>query len=221
MIWRFAFGDRDVSVTATAPRGAADRSPSVQYSIYPDRETKERNGAQLDGPSLVSRQFWSEASHVFASTSIFDIEDPASFRLFALSNRDLVRRIRRIRVWCYITVPSHLCSISRWAAVLTSSIVGRLERLKGLEFEVVLDVAHTPLFTRTDVMTDPRWKALKMPVILRSLQQHQLQRNRTNVTVIHRRHGTAFVDTDPLRRVISSLLMEYHPRRISKRGSAS
>lgn len=172
-------------------------------------------------PIIISKQFWAEASGIFFSSNTFHFQDAQPLRRLAITIRKFVERVSDIR----ITLQSPL-DMAVWASILTSSILGRFRNIRGLTLEVIVVPAwHNNILQRKDVMRDARWKALKLPAIIRAFQQHELKEEHTAVVFARVVYGhddgevmSSIVDAQGLERIIKDQLLDHHPRRLSKRG---
>lgn len=220
MIWRYAFGNLLVSIKASS-RKTINRSSPVLYQVFRNTDgLRVKIASQLVVPGLVSKQFWYEAAAICLENTTFEFQEARDFLALAMSNADLVRRIRRISITVAITSRDDVQGnyyISQWASVLTSSVVGRFVELRGLEFDLFLDHGPRALLRSIDVLDDVQWKARKLPQILRSFQQHQIRDKLTEVTVTYFPKTDPELDTNPLAQAILTQLLDYHPRRGSKR----
>lgn len=164
---------------------------------------------------LVSKQFWYEVSGTFYDSNIFHFQDPRTLRALALSNEKFAQRASNLR----ITLQPHL--IEESASALTSSIVGRFKGLRGVVLEFTLSPYELHLLQRKNVMHDASWRSKKVPTIIRAFQQHQLESRRTAVIFAgNSNNGGARhpIAAEGMASIIKGHLLDYHPRRLSKRG---
>jgi hypothetical protein len=178
---------------------------------------------------LVSKQFWFEASGVFLSSNIFHFQEAQPFRALALEHAKFAGRATDIR----ITFPDLWDStIRHWDSALTSSILGRFKGIHGIALEFHLGDRELHMLQRKDVMRDAVWKEKKITAFIRAFQQHQLQESHTSITFLARGYHyrpasnpgrravriSLPIDAQGMDSVIKDLLLDYHPRRLSKRG---
>jgi hypothetical protein len=171
-------------------------------------------------PQLVSRQYWAETSQVFLSSLTLRVDTPSDFRAFARSDDSLVHQIRRLIV--HVSGSKSNNFPRHWQEVFNASSVGRLASLEGLRFSgrVYWGTGRPAGVRDTNVMHGNHWKLCKLPNTVRSFQQHKLKPELTSVTfkpVVTRVEGPW--DAKPINKAIRENLLQYHPRRLSQRGS--
>lgn len=217
MIFELVYGDMIVWMERNSPT-------SVRYEIYPNKDAqRQRLSIPHLAPSLVSRQFWADASEVFIRKATFEFMGAESFRILAVEEFHLACRIRRMQFFCVISSRERALQgrntnlLSLWASVLTPSLVGRYQRLRGVQLNVYLDGRRRSLSGIVDVMTDANCRAIRLPDNLRSLQQHGLHHRFNNVTVDSSPPEEPPRDCEPIRRAVLTQLSVHRPRRYDLR----
>ena len=115
---------------------------------------------------------------------------------------------------------------NEWDAVLTSSLVGRFESLQGVHIllRIFMDERDASALKSTDIMHHKVWNAVKIPMILRSFQQHKLMSSLTAVNIEAIEAGNfsrsplSPSQIRPVEDAVRAALLDHHPRRLSKRN---
>lgn len=169
---------------------------------------------------LVSKQHWAEASTTFFTSNTFGLDQASVFREFVSSNPAFVARVRRL-----IIQATRSSFHSSWGSALNSALLGHFTSLKGVSLAVPVSGFESLHFLGLqDVMKDGRWKDIKMPEVIRAFQQHQLDAKLTTVNLVitsYYRQGETLNEKPEARAFtanIRDLLLEHHPRRVSRRG---
>jgi hypothetical protein len=127
-------------------------------------------------PCLVCKQFWAETLQAMLASCTFKFTTNAAFRSLAISQRSIVRYIRRIMISSIITDINSF--FADWCSTLTLPLVGRFDSLEGVRFELSVDYEYEkhrePAF-----LNNPGWQ---QAAILQSFQQHRLKPDLTSVT---------------------------------------
>ena len=203
-----------------------DEGPYVILQFDISKSTIQCNGTKPIGkgrlPPLVCKQFWAETMHNFFSSTDFRVDDVAALLKLAISpsHRAVVSRIQRIKFRSRVYLwDSSWKFDSDMAGTFTTSIIGKFASLVGLEWDLVLVEQAVELGQVADIMGDARWKSLRLPAILRALQQHKLREDLTTVLIHQRRYpGLGPSKTTALGSTIRGYLLQYAPLRTSRRG---
>lgn len=166
-------------------------------------------------PQFASRQFWAEASEVYLASCTFRFNHPDDFRRLALSGRDIVTRIRCLMIHLSGGKTHNFPMYSHGS--FTSSIVGRFSSLEGLIFAGSVYWGPREAVVDSDVLGGYHWKMIHMPVIIRAFQQHKLKEELTHVTMRAESEQHDVWEAEPYNEAIRKALLEYQPRRLSKR----
>ena len=181
---------------------------------YPFRNKIARFRIHL--PPAVCKQFYSQATAAFYASSTFEFAEPHTFRAFALAPYACVSQVRHLRIPCL----EH-----KWTNSLNSSLVGRFKSLRGVHFIHRSSIAH-PISSATH----PHWKSFWR--IVRAFQQHKLEAPSTRFEImvytyqnlhpgqwpILRSGDALYEDRMRLQKELTDGLLQYLPRRLSRRG---
>ncbi|KAF2821986.1 hypothetical protein CC86DRAFT_385707 [Ophiobolus disseminans] len=211
-IWAYAYGGNTIHVSTKS-------APSYQLRLEVC-ENVEGALCRCNVPEvtpkapmpLVCEQFWFEVHGIFFASNHFMAKRPGSLRELALYHERFAERVSALRINLREEIYYRM---EEWAPVLTSSILGRFKNLRGVTLAFTVHPRNVYLFQPKDVMRDAEWKGLKLPAVLRAFQQHRLDKKRTTVTFSIK---GAEVPADGLAKIIKDHLLDYHPRRLSKRG---
>lgn len=170
------------------------------------------------------KQFYSETTVAFYSTSTFTFNGPHSFRAFALSPHSCVDKLQYLSILRF----DH-----KWEDSLTSSLIGRLKGLCGvrLSHEYYRQIESRPVPRAASPEFKGFWRNI------RAFQQHELEASHTVFEVVVYNMYKATTRSkgyelwlkpgesqyDNLLRLQKSLtdgLLQYTPRRLSRRGAA-
>lgn len=228
-IWQYAFGNLKVHVSLLSfNKRAGDSHKDLIYTIWTEPQYPLHNASpKFKLPPAVCKQFYSEATAALYASNTFEFREPHSFRSFALSPHPCVSRVQHLSISC----------LSRdWKEALTSSIVGNLKSLRGVE----LVYSYWRCIERDPVphATHPRWRGFWR--IIRSFQQHQLEPHltefRVNVYNIYKSGNLRFGQVNEeeialkpgepqyrnllqLQQELKAGLLQHVPRRLSRRGT--
>lgn len=170
-------------------------------------------------PQLVSRQFWAETSEVYLSSCTFRFNFLSGFRSLALSGHTVVPRSRRVMFHISADTPDAFNFPLHSHSNFTSSIVGRFVRLEGVIFTGSVYWGPQGHITDTDLMGGEHWRKIHMAAVIRAFQQHSLKENLTHVTLLPESRPHDVWDAKPYNEAMRKALLQYQPRRLSKRGS--
>lgn len=161
-IWRMAYGDMEMCVEPgfrEIPYAHLD--PAI--ALRPVRK-----GRQSEPPSLVSRQYWAEASAVYLGTCSFVFSNYRTFRTFVASGGSIIARVRRIAI--YVTlgydeedkgepyfVDEDECDGMDWADALAETSTARLPSLEGVSVRAWFLGALRDLKKNEDPMFCSAW----------------------------------------------------------------
>lgn len=226
-IWEHVYGHKTIHVALKSYNKPAEASAAdLEYTIhckstYPHYETA------LSLPPRVSKQFYAEATASLYATSTFSFTAPHAFRAFALSTHACVPRVQ------HLTIPR---LTHHWSDALVSSLVGRLTGLRGVHLTLpyTRNRAARPLPRAADATWRDYWR------MIRAFQQHELEAHRTEfelvvfnvlrkepyawdmsscVTEVLRLGEPQYEEMMRLREEFTEGLLEFVPRRLSRRGA--
>lgn len=227
-IWEYAYGNLQIEVSFRSPHNRAETShKNLAFTVHKDY-TKPHPSTRPwpQPPQRVCKQFYSEVTTAIYLSSTFHFTSPNTFRAFALSAHPSVPKLRR---FCIPALEP------RWATVLTSSILGKLQSLSGVH------MTHTywrwgalPWESRREIpdAAHPHWKWLWR--IVRAVRQHKLKPHMTRFELVYmipirgiwpraavlRRGDPGSEDVVRVQGEFEEALLAYTPRRLSMRCSA-
>lgn len=217
-IWRLAFGEKMLYVSARRDPTNRRKRPQLDYFLYDsvleqriDRTTQHSHRSFLGAPQPVCRQYWAEASHAFFSSCalVVDYGSSTAFPIFVQFGGPIVSQIRRLIVYdSGVTFPLS------WDKVFKTALVGRLTSLEGVS--VSGSLFWIP--TATDSLGE-YFMIGPMATCIRSFQQHQLKEELTIVDLQASAGMTApAAVVGAAKDAIRELLLRYCPLRRSKRN---
>lgn len=170
----------------------------------------------------VSKQVWAESLHVCMIKYTFDFHHAHIFQAFVQSHQLLVPNIRKISIVC---VPAERLrhfsdDLLSWTEPKEISAISRFTNLEEFKIKLEFYTTYKDLATQNDIMSHASWKCMRLPHLIRAFQQHKLNANGTRVSV--HSPGLSTSDephTSALKYAIITQLLDYHPRRLSKRGT--
>ena len=228
-IWQYAFGNLKVHVSLLSfNKRAEDSHEDLIYTVWAELLYPPHAALpQLKLPSTVCKQLYSEATAALYASSTFEFHEPHSFRSFALSSHPCVSRIQ------HLSIPS---LSHHWEEALTSSLVGNLKSLRGVElvYDYWRHIEREPI----PHAMHPRWKGFWR--VIRSFQQHKLESCFTEFVVttynMYKSKKQSFTQLDKeevilrpgepqykdllqLQKGLKIGLLQHVPRRLSRRSN--
>jgi hypothetical protein len=176
-----------------------------------------RNPPPISIP-LVCKKYWAETLTTFFASNSFSINEPQVFRALVLSNSDFVSRIKQLD----LLLVGFLYTHRPWAAAVNSSTVGYLKSLRGVTMTMFLGSGDVEL-EQGEVLGSAFCTAIKLSEIVRAFQQHRLDQASTSFTLFKYKGWYYGIELDAdkvgvFEGRVKDLLLEHHPRRISRRG---
>jgi hypothetical protein len=181
-----------------------------------------RHSASAISVPFVCKQYFGEASMTFFASNVFGVDNPTTLRAFAASNPNFIARVRQL-----IVQAASGSFAASWGSVMNPSLLGHFKSLRGVSLSIPIMYHELSLLDRTNIMDDGKWKSRKVPSVIRAFQQHRLQKDLTTVNLVPRSYfyhwNKSGLDTDQVKvgiinDTIKDLLLEHHPRRLSRRG---
>jgi hypothetical protein len=225
-IWEYAYGGGMVHVRFRTFKRQITSALLCHRCVHDIIPGSEGQGCCMrrDPPPMcipvVCKQYWAEASTTFFASNSFSINDQQVFRALVLSNSDFVSRIKQLD----LALVGFLYTHRPWAAAVNSSTVGYLKSLRGVTIAMCIATPDNDIeLEQDDVLGSAYWKAIKLPEIVRAFQQHRLDQASTRFTLLSYRRWNRATELDPGKVAVfegrvKDLLLEHHPRRISRRG---
>ncbi|KAJ4993227.1 hypothetical protein SVAN01_01202 [Stagonosporopsis vannaccii] len=224
-IWNLVWGQQIIHVSLKSYNKPAEASAAdLKYTIH-RKSTYPHYATALVLPPRVSKRFYVEATAALYASSTFSFHAPHAFRAFALSGHPCVSRVQ------HLTIPR---LTNHWTDALVSSLVGRLTGLRGvhLTHQHQRCSAARPLPHAMDATWRDYWR------MIRAFQQHELEAHKTEfeMVVLNVSQRLPFDMGswtmqllglgDPqyknllrLREEFTNGLLEFTPRRLSRRGA--
>jgi hypothetical protein len=157
---------------------------------------------------LVCKQFWAETTHMLFQTSIWVFHSHHDLRLLLNSKQACVPRIQKMIINSPNT-ETLVIFCSKWEQALTWRLMRRLENLKDVSIYVYVKFDRNEMRTRRDLLNDQLWVKAKLPLIIRSFQQHKLISDLTIVCIGARDDYKPYLK--PLENALCSLFLEHVP----------
>jgi hypothetical protein len=123
---------------------------------------------------LVCKQFWAETTDLLFKNSSWIFHNQEDLRLLVSSKQACVPRIQKMVINCGI-VTDIVDFCEKWNRGLTWRWMRHFKSLKYVDIDIALYVDLQGLGEQVDLLNNATWVDAKLPLMIQSLQQHQLE----------------------------------------------